>query len=115
LIQRFEFSSYYDARKHVEQYVDWYNARRRHKEIGRITPNQKWAQGHWWFSDKQRVIGAAQVLSRPADSIKNQNNNQSLCISLDKTWADPYLRLSDDQHGEKPQNQNANSVQKIGG
>jgi transposase InsO family protein len=63
LIQRFELSSYYDARN-VEQYVDWYNDRRRHKEIGRITPNQKWA---------------------------------------------------DDQHGEELQNQNENSVQRIGG
>jgi transposase InsO family protein len=115
LVQRFEFSSYYDARKHIEQYVDWYNARRRHKEIGRITPNQKWAQGQWWLSDKQRVIGTAQVLSRPADSIKNQNNNQPLCISLDKAWADPYLRLSDDHHGEKLHNQNEIPVQKIGG
>jgi transposase InsO family protein len=115
LIQRFEFSSYYDAKKHIDQYIDWYNARRRHKEIGRITPNQKWAQGQWWFSDKQRVIGAAQVLTRPADSIKNKNNNQPLCISLDKAWADPYLSLSDDQHGEKLQNQNENSVQRIGG
>mgnify|MGYP000167920238 CR=1 FL=1 len=116
LIQRFEFSSYYDAKKHIDQYIThWYNARRRHKEIGRITPNQKWAQGQWWFSDKQRVIGAAQVLSRPADSNKNKNNNQPLCISLDKAWADPYLSLSDDQHGEKLQNQNENSVQRIGG
>jgi putative transposase len=116
LVQRFEFTSYYDAKKHIDEYiVDWYNARRRHKEIGRITPNQKWAQGQWWFSDKQRVIGVAQVLSRPADSNKNQNNNQPLCISLDKAWVDPYLSLSDDQHGEQLQNQNENSVQKIGG
>ena len=115
LIQRFEFSSYYGARKHIEQYIDWYNDRRRHKEIGRITPNQKWAQGQWWSSDKQRVIGSAQRLSRPADSIKNQNNHQPLCISLDKSWADPYLGLSDDHHGELLQNQIENSVQKIGG
>ncbi len=115
LIQRLEFTSFYDAKKHIMQYMEWYNDRRRHKEIGRITPNQKWAQGQWWFSDKQRVIGATQVLSRPADSNKNKNNNQPLCISLDKAWADPYFGLSDDQHGEKLQNQNENSVQRIGG
>jgi putative transposase len=116
LIQRFEFSSYYDAKKHIEQYIyDWYNDRRRHKEIGRITPNQKWAQGQWWSSDKQRVIGSAQVVSRPADSLENQSNNQPLRISLDTTWADPYLGLSDDRHGESLYNQIENSVQRIGG
>ena len=115
LIQRLEFTSFYDAKKHILQYMEWYNDRRRHKEIGRVTPNQKWAQGQWWFSDKQRVIGAAQVLSRPADSNKNKNQNQPLCISLDKTWADPYLSLSDDQHGDQLLNSNENSVQFIGG
>jgi hypothetical protein len=54
-------------------------------------------------------------VSRPADSIENQNNNQPLCISLDTTWADPYLSLSDDRHGESLYNQIENSVQRIGG
>ncbi len=115
LIQRFEFSSYYDAKKHIDQYVDWYNDRRRHKEIGRITPNQKWAQAQWRSSDKQSVIGSAEVLSRPVDAFENQNKNQPLCISLDKAGADPYLSLSDDQHGEELLNSNENSVQRIGG
>jgi transposase InsO family protein len=115
LIQRFEFSSFYDANKHIEQYIEWYNDRRKHKEIGRMTPNQKWAQGQWWSSDKQSGIGAAQVLSRPADAVENQFNNQPLCISLDKTGAGPYLGLSVDQHGVELHNLNENSVQRIGG
>lgn len=115
LIQRVEFSSFYDAKKHIESYMRWYNERRRHKEIGRMTPNQKWAQSQWWLTDKQRVIGAAPPLSRPADASKNQTINQPLCISLDKGGVDPYLGLSDDQHGQVLQNQFENSVQRIGG
>jgi len=115
LIQRFEFTSFYDAKQQIESYMEWYNDRRRHREIGRITPNQKWAQAQWWSTDKQRVIGSAQTLSRPDDSLKNKNNNQPLSISLDKAWADPYFGLSDDQHGETLQNQIENSVQILGG
>jgi transposase InsO family protein len=115
LIQRIEFTSYFNAKNHIVQYMEWYNERRRHKEIGRITPNQKWAQAQWWSSDKQSGIGAAQVLSRPADALKNQFNNQPLCVSLDKSGAGPYLGLSVDQHGEVLHNSNENSVQRIGG
>jgi len=115
LIQRVEFTSYYDAKKHIESYMQWYNDRRRHKEIGRITPNQKWAQNQWWSTDKQRVIGAAPTWSRPADPLKNQTINQPLCISLDKGGVDPYLYLSDDQHGRELLNHFENSVQRIGG
>ena len=115
LIQRFEFSSFYDAKKHIEQYVVWYNDRRRHKEIGRITPNQKWLQGQRWSSDKQRDTGSVSVLSRPGDALKNKNKNQPLCISLDKPGTDPYLGLSDDQRGEKLLNSIEKSVQTLGG
>lgn len=115
LIQRVEFTSFYDAKQHIEKYMQWYNERRRHKEIGRMTPNQKWAQGQWWSTDKQRVIGATPTLSRPADAFNNQTMNQPLCISLDKGGVDPYLSLSDDQHGKILQNHFENSVQKIGG
>jgi putative transposase len=115
LIQRIEFTSFYDAKNHIVQYMEWYNDRRRHKEIGRITPNQKWAQSQWWSSDKQSGTGSALVLSRPDDAFEIINKNHPLCISLDKTWADPYLGLSDDQHGEQLLNSNENSVQRIGG
>jgi transposase InsO family protein len=115
LIQRVELTSYYNAKNHIAQYMEWYNDRRRHKEIGRITPNQKWAQSQWWPSDKQRGTGSALVLSRPDDAFEIITKNHPLCISLEKTWADPYLGLSDDQHGEELLNSNKNSVQNIGG
>lgn len=116
LIQRMEFSSFYDAKQRIDDYIlNWYNDRRRHKEIGRITPNQKWAQSQWWSSDKQRGIGSGQVLSRPADTIEIKNKDQLLAVSLDKTWPEPYLGLSDDQHGAEILNSIEKSVQTLGG
>ena len=79
------------------------------------TPNQKWAQSQWWSSDKQRGTGSALVLSRPDDAFEIINKNQPLCTSLEKTSADPYLGLSDDQHGDQLLNSNENSVQILGG
>jgi transposase InsO family protein len=107
LIQRFEFTSYYDAKQEIERYMLWYNDRRRHREIGRLTPNQMWAQAQWWSYDKQSGNGSAVPLSRPAD--------WPLRTSLDKVTADPYFGLSVDQHGTLLQNQIENSVQILGG
>jgi len=106
-IQRFELTSYYDAKQQIENYMLWYNDRRRHREIGRLTPNQMWAQAQWWSSDKQRGNGSGVPLSRSAD--------KPLGTNLDKVTADPYLSLSVDQHGTLIQNQIENSVQILRG
>lgn len=45
LIDRYEFSSFYDAKQHFEKYMHWYNYERKHRKLGRITPHQKWQQG----------------------------------------------------------------------
>lgn len=107
LIQRFEFTSYFDAKQQIEKYMLWYNDRRRHREIGKITPNQMWAQAQCWLIDKQRGNGSDVALSRSAD--------KPLRINLDKVMAEPYLSLSIDQHGTVIQNQSENSVQILGG
>jgi len=115
LIQRFEFSSYYDANKHIEQYISWYNDRRRHREIGRVTPNQKWAQGQCWSSHKQSDSVSARAVSRPDDTTIQIENNHPLVTSLDSAGADPYICLLDEQHGHTLQNQKEISVQLLGG
>jgi transposase InsO family protein len=40
VIQRFEFSSYYDAKKTFEAHLKWYNYTRKHSQLGKITPQQ---------------------------------------------------------------------------
>jgi hypothetical protein len=116
LIQRFEFSGFYDAKQHITKFMEWYNYRRKHKEIGRITPEQKWSEGLSRSAVKQSGQVAVAGLSRPTDSIKNKTQNQSLVTSLDNPGTDTYIRLTDEQgnhdllHCSKP-----DFVQRIGG
>ncbi len=42
LIDRHSFSSYFDAKQHIEKYVYWYNFKRKHGQIGMTTPVKKW-------------------------------------------------------------------------
>ena len=42
MVQRFEFSSYYEAKLTFHEHLWWYNNKRRHGQIGRITPKEKW-------------------------------------------------------------------------
>ena len=42
LIDRHTFSSYYDAKQHIEKYMHWYNFQRKHGAIGFMTPMEKW-------------------------------------------------------------------------
>lgn len=116
LIERFEFVSFYDAKQHIEKYMEWYNNQRKHRAIGKITPHQKWKSALSWSGDKQRGTVDVEGLSRPTDSIKNQTQNQSLVTSLDKPGTDTYFCLSPEQdrtdllHFLK-----SSSVQTIGG
>ena len=37
--------SIYEAKQHIENYIQWYNFERKHRKLGRITPHQKWTTG----------------------------------------------------------------------
>lgn len=116
LIKRFQFSGYYDAKRHVEGYMEWYNFRRRHQEIGNITPQKKWQEGMSRSGDKQSGLVDAKGLSRPTDSTENQTQNQSLAASLEKPVAVTYLRLYPEQDKQiLLHNLKENFVQRIGG
>ena len=116
LIDRYEFSSYYEAKLHVEQYMQWYNYVRKHKRIGRITPHQKWKTGFSCSTDKQRDQVYAQGMSRPNDSFKNQTQNHSLVTSLDIPGADTYFCLDVEQENRQALHiLNKDFVQTLGG
>lgn len=91
LIDRFSFSSYYDAKQHIEKYMYWYNHVRKHGALGWITPMQKWEQGWSWLSVKQQFEPASLGLSRPGS--KGLWEEPAL-YSLDKTNETDYLCLS---------------------
>lgn len=42
IVRRFEFSSSYEAKITFEAHRQWYNQERKHGQLGRITPQQKW-------------------------------------------------------------------------
>lgn len=116
LIERFEFSSFYEAKQHVENYMQWYNYERKHRKLGRITPQQKWAAGLSCSTYKQRDQVAETVESRPNDSFKNQTQNHSLATSLDSAGSDTYFCLYVEQENQQVLHMlNNDSVQLIGG
>ena len=96
LMDRFTFSSFYDARQHIEKYMHWYNNIRRHGKIGGITPDEKWAQGMSCSSVNPTTAGGA-GLSRSADTYEKWTKNQPLCTNLDKVETPAYICLSDEQ------------------
>jgi len=116
LIDRYELNSYYEASQHIENYMHWYNHERKHRKLGRITPQQKWQQGLSCSTDKQRGQVDVEAVSRPNDSNKKQTQDHSLVTSLDSAGTDTYFCLTAQQETiESLHNLNSDSVQLIGG
>lgn len=44
VIERFEFAGFYEAKILFNKHLHWYNNERKHGQLGRITPKQKWNQ-----------------------------------------------------------------------
>lgn len=113
LIERHSFFSYYDAKKHIEKYMNWYNVRRKHGAIGFITPMQKWAQGMSLSMLRPHTKHGAVDLSRPDSKAPCA---ASALYSLDKYSEPAYLCLSsDDDNNPSVANLFEKSVQFIGG
>ncbi|GAB3026250.1 hypothetical protein GCM10027051_33820 [Niabella terrae] len=104
---------FYNAKQHIEKYMDWYNCRRKHGAIGFMTPMQKWAQGLSRKAVKALMKQGATGLSRP-DCVSL--SAASALYSLDKTGEPSYLCPEGDRgNGELVANHFEKSVQFIGG
>ena len=79
LTDRHSFASYFDAKQHITRYMHWYNYQRKHGSLKETTPAQKWAQSMSCLTDGPPSTEASEILSRPADAIKN---NQTISRSL---------------------------------
>jgi len=113
LMDRFVFSSYYDAKQHIKKYMNWYNCKRKHGAIGFITPMQKWAQGMSWAPVRQQFEPDSVDVSRP-DCVVLRDGSAS--YSLDSFIETAYLRLTGDQDmDELVANYFRKTVQLIGG
>lgn len=114
LIDRFTFSSFYDAKQHIEKYMVWYNCKRKHGALNGLTPMQKWAQGFSCSPVKQQFEPASVDLSRPDSS--EGLRAASAPYSLDKSNETAYLRLDGEQEcRELVANLFRKNVQLIGG
>jgi len=56
VIRRFEFSSYYEAKIIFKNHLKWYNYERKHGQIGRITPYQKWTEYFTGHPEKKHIF-----------------------------------------------------------
>ncbi len=57
VLSKNEFMSYYEAKIKIDSYMNHYNFKRRHRAIGKITPEEKWQQG--WplhIAAKQNIL-----------------------------------------------------------
>jgi putative transposase len=94
VIQRFEFSSYYDAKCILDRYVVRYNERRRHRSLGMMTPCEKWNAGIALRpSVKQQIVRENE--SRLIDTSLHLTANRSLATSLDSFCGINEICLSD--------------------
>jgi transposase InsO family protein len=99
LMDRHTFSSYYDAKQHIEKYMHWYNFKRKHGAISFLTPMQKWVQGFSCSTVRQPSAPGAVDLSRP-DSERILCEASAL-YSLDKSNEPGYLCLTGDQENDQ--------------
>ncbi len=78
VINRFEFASYYEAKQIFEAHRKWYNFKRKHGKIGRITPFQKWSK--YFEENKENIntftlINEAETGSAGEQPVRNSLSN----------------------------------------
>jgi len=111
VLSKNEFMSYYEAKIKIDAYMHHYNTKRRHRSIGKITPEQKWEQG-WPLRSaiRQQSLACAEQ-SGPMDTNKNQLLNPSLALGLDGSIVQAQLcRLADRNEAGDLQNHLINFV-----
>lgn len=116
LMDRFTFEGYYDAKRHIELYMLWYNTKRRHRSLKGITPEEKWAQG-WACTPVRQSFGTVWTgSSRPAEAFSTWLSAQPHGSSLDDPVQPAYLSLIGEQAaGGMGANSLGKNVQLIGG
>ena len=76
VVDRFEFSSYYEAKITFKKHKQWYNYSRKHANLGRITPAQKWNQSkitNLALLSEAKASSAGEQLARNNSTNGNDN------------------------------------------
>ena len=108
VVQRFEFSSYYEAMLTTAAYVKFYNNRRLHGSLGYKTPQRVWDEYYQSLSsDKPQSAAASEAMSR----VEQSGTRLALDIAGDAANF-AYRTMNED---EKVHNCLEKNVQLIGG
>lgn len=120
VIDRFEFTSFYDAKITLAGHRDWYNNHRKHGQLRRITPKQKWDQyqnANFAPSGKAETSAAGEQLVR--NSLMNEDNPSRAVAKtaphLQKLSLFPMPQKTQSQKEEIDLNSLNDSLQFIGG
>lgn len=122
LMDRFEFSSYYHARQHIEKYMLWYNCVRRHGALHNQTPQQKWDEYYRKILFTFALSGQAEAGNageQPARNILTNEDDGEGMLQFVPSLSQSSL-LNDASKNSKENEQNnlnsfEKSVQFIGG
>lgn len=80
VIDRYEFTSFYDAKTTLSTHRQWYNHQRKHGQLKRITPKQKWDQyqnANFTSSGEAETSNAGEQLVR--NNLMNGNDYGEYC------------------------------------
>jgi putative transposase len=85
VIQRFEFTGYYDAKLTFEAHLKWYNYTRKHGRIGRVTPHQKWMEYYNAQNIKFAMPDKAEAGSAGEQPVRNNPANEDVQEGMEHT------------------------------
>lgn len=96
LMDRHTFHSYDEAKRQIEDYMCWYNCKRRHGALKGKTPMEKWVQGFSCPPSKPPIEPGSGAWSRP-DATEANQPRASASYSLDQAPEPADLCLGGDQ------------------
>lgn len=76
VIDRYEFTSFYDAKTTLSTHRQWYNHQRKHGQLRRITPKQKWDQ---YQNANFTSSGEAETSNAGEQLVRNNPMNENDC------------------------------------
>lgn len=79
VVDRFDFLSYYEAKLTFRNHLQWYNNERKHGQLGRITPQQKWNQHQTNIFTSSGEAESGNAGEQPArNSLMNGNDKEQV-------------------------------------
>jgi putative transposase len=119
VVDRFEFNGFYEAKITLAAHLEWYNNKRKHGQLGKITPQQKWDLFYNNF-EKSGQAEAGNAGEQPArNNLINGDAEEGMITNIPSSLTPspsllPCLQKTQ-INNQKDLNQFEKTVQKIGG